>query len=240
MEHDGNNETVLMYEEDLRFTKSDFDQNGKIKASSLMHVFEDVAIKHADQLGVGWADLMKDNLIWVLNKLRFQVHLAMKADVAYQMRTFPRKQKGVTFFRDYYIYDESGNLAAVGTSQWCVINFVTRKIERNGVSFEGNYIERKAFADGIAKLKINDEALTLIGSHSVTEEDLDENEHVNNCRYADMVEKVLEGHTDFTINFVKEARLGDEIRLYQELQDGSILVVGKLADGTVIFQAKVR
>lgn len=240
MEHDGNNEPVLMYEEALHFTASDFDRNGKIKASSLMHTFEDVAIKHADQLGVGWADLMKDNLIWVLNKLRFQIHLAMKADAVYQMETFPRKQKGVTFFRDYYIYDEGGHLAAVGTSQWCVINFVTRKIERNGVSFEGNYIEREAFAGGIAKLKINDGALAFIGSHHVTEEDLDENEHVNNCRYADMVENVLEGHTDFTINFVKEARLGDEIRLYQEPQQDSVLVAGKLADGTVIFQAKVR
>ena len=42
------------------------------------------------------------------------------------------------------------------------------------------------------------------------------------------------------MNFSKEAMLGDEILLYTEVQNKETIIVGKLKDGTVIFQAGVK
>lgn len=233
------NKEMLTLKQKLNFEEKDFDKNGSIKASSLMHAFQEIAAAHAQLLDLGFDDLIANNYIWVLSKLRFRVVNSFKPGREYTLRTYPRPKKGVTFFRDYYIYD-GDDIMAEGTSHWCIINFETRKIERTKVDFDGIFIDHEPFEKGIEKFKVDQDALLQIGSHKVTEEDLDENRHVNNCRYADMVENVLAGHTDFSIYFSKEALMGDEIILYKaDGDDGYIYVEGKLEDGTIIFQVKV-
>lgn len=238
---DESKKELLTLVRSISFSAEDFDAKGKIKASSLMYAFQEIAAAHAESLGLGFYELIAKNYIWVLSKLRFKVEKPLEAGKNYILRTYPRPKKAVTFFRDYYIYDEADNLMAVGTSHWCIINFETRRIERAKVDFDGTYIDHEAFENGIEKFKVDEAALMKIGTHKVVETDLDENMHVNNCRYADMAENVLAGHTDFSIYFSKEALLGDEILLYKaEDENGYVYVEGKLDDGTVIFQAKVK
>lgn len=233
-------ESVLNLTEKLQFAAEDFDEKGNIKASSLMYAFQEVASDHAERLGLGFDDLMAQNYIWVLTKLRFSIKEQMKPMVEYRLETYPRPKKGVTFYRDYYIYDGEGELMAVGTSYWCIINFVTRKVERLRMDFDGVFIGNQPFENGIEKFKIDQENLVRIGTHKVTEDDLDNNEHVNNCRYADMVKDVLKGHEDYSIHFSKEALLGDEIILYKGEEGEYTMVEGKLADDTIIFQVKTK
>lgn len=229
---------MLKYTEKLIFTAADFDAKGSVRASSLMHAFQDVASAHAETLGFGYEPMISQNYIWVLSKVRFRLEGDLEAGREYRLETYPRPKKGVTWFRDYYIYDGE-TLMAAGTSQWCIINFETRRIERTKLDFGGEFIDHEAFEDGIGKIKITEEGMDLIDTHPVTEDDLDINQHVNNCRYADIIEAVLSGRTDITIHFSKEAVLGDEILIYTEETDGETAVMGKLEDGTVIFQAKV-
>lgn len=235
------NKEMLTLQKNLIFAADDFDKAGNIKASSLMYAFQEIAAAHAQKLDLGFSDLMANNYIWVLSKLRFSVYNKPEAGKAYRLETYPRPKKGVTFFRDYYIYDEDDELQAAGTSHWCIINFETRKIERAKIDFDGVFIDHEPFENGIEKFKVDQETLVQIGLHKVTEEDLDENMHVNNCRYADMVEDVLAGHKDYSIYFSKEALLGDEIILCKAAgEDGYIYVEGKLEDGTIIFQVKTK
>lgn len=229
---------MLKHIEKLVFTSADFDAKGNVRASSLMHAFQEVASAHAEELGFGYEPMIAQNYIWVLNKLRFKLSGVLEAGKEYSLETYPRPKKGVTWFRDYYIYDGE-TLMAAGTSQWCIINFATRRIERTKLDFDGEFIDHEVFDDGIGKIKFSEEGMELADRHMVTEADLDINQHVNNCRYADMIETVLSGHTDVTIHFAKEAVLGDEILIYTEEIDVETAVMGKLEDSTVIFQAKV-
>lgn len=233
------NKQLLTLQHDLNFGSEDFDAKGNIKASSLMYAFQEIASAHAEGLGLGFEDLMENNYIWVLSKLRFEIVQSIEEDKDYVLKTYPRPKKGVTFFRDYYIYD-GDELMAKGTSHWCIINFETRRIERAKIDFDGIFIDYEPFENGIEKFKVDQQALTKIGSHKVTEDDLDDNEHVNNCRYAVMVEDELYGHKDYSIYFSKEALLGDEIILYKGQIGDDIMIEGKLEDGSVIFQIKVR
>ncbi len=238
------NKELLTIKHDLRFGPEDFDAKGNFKASSLMYAFQEIAADHAGGLGLGFDDLMENNYIWVLSKVRFQVSSVIEQGKDYVLRTYPRPKKGVTFFRDYYLFEgeeaEGKDPVAKGTSHWCIINFATRKIERAKVDFNGTFIDFEAFENGIEKFKIDQEALVKFGVHKVVEDDLDDNEHVNNCRYADMVEEELSGKTEYSIYFSKEALLGDDIVLYKAEEDGNTLIEGKLEDGTIIFQVKTR
>lgn len=173
-------------------------------------------------------------------RLKCRLYHKIEAGRQYILSTCPRPKRGLTFFRDYYLSDEQGEPVAAGMSHWCIINFKTRRLEKTDIDFDGEYIDHPAFEEGIEKIKAAEPVLA--GRHTVTEEDLDINKHVNNCRYADIMNEV-QGRNDyeaFIMNFSKEATLGDEILLYTEAQADETIVVGKLEDGTVIFQAKVK
>ena len=233
------NKQLLSLQHDLNFKAEDFDSKGNIKASSLMYAFQEIAADHAKGLGLGFDDLMVNNYIWVLSKVRFEVCGKIEQGRDYKLVTFPRPKKGVTFFRDYYIYDGEEAIAK-GTSHWCIINFETRRIERAKVDFDGIFIDYEAFDNGIEKFKVDQDTLVKFGIHKVVVDDLDDNEHVNNCRYADMIEEELSGHKEFSIYFSKEALLGDEIILYKTSDEEYTYLEGKLEDETVIFQVKTK
>lgn len=233
---------MLELEQTIGFTIEDFDESGALKASALLHAFQEIASDHADALGVGYDELIKNDWIWVLSKVKYEIYDIIEPGVEYRLSTYPRPKKGAAFPRDFYLKDEDGNTAAAGTSMWCVMNFKTRRLERSGVDFEGECIDHAPFAGGIEKIKSNDQTAVKAGSHRVTEADLDVNRHVNNGRYADMAGDVLGsgGFSRLVMNFSKEAVLGDEILLYREEQESGIVVTGKLEDGTTIFQALVK
>ena len=138
------------------------------------------------------------------------------------------------------ICDEDENLIVSAMSQWCIVDFETRKLVRSALEFSGEYIDIPAFEEKIEKIKYSDPQAA--GAHTVTEEDLDINCHVNNCRYADMTSEILDRNDfqSFTINFLKETVVGDRIDMFMErAEDGSDIVVGMLEDESVVFQAKV-
>lgn len=235
---------MLKLMQKVEFKESDFDSDGNIKASSLMYEFQEIAAAHATSLGLGFEDMMASNTIWVMTKLRFGILEKIKLGRTYVLETYPRPRKGISFFRDYYLYDmEEGSMenpAAISSSQWCVINFETRKIERAKIDFEGEFIKSEPFEDGIGKIRSNEPKLK--GRHMVIESDMDINNHVNNCRYADMIEDVVGSreYKDFTIHFSKEAHLGDELFIFTESTgEEGIIVTGKLEDETIIFQSKI-
>lgn len=232
---------MLGLKRNIVLSESDFDDSGNIKASSLMQHFQDIAQLHATSVNLGFEDLMKDCRIWVMTKLKFKVYRKMPAGSQYEFSTYPRGKKSVTWFRDYYVYDREGNLFAAAISNWCIINFNTRRIERANVDFNGEFIDHPAIEGGIEKIRIPED-IEYVGTHHVTEEDLDENAHVNNCRYADMIGEITgrNDYNEFIIHFAKESRKGDSIELYKTESEGYVYAEGKLEDGTVIFQAKVR
>lgn len=230
---------LLELKELIRFTENDFDEAGNVKASRLMYQFQEIASHHADELGIGFDRLIKDNLIWVMSKLKFEIYEKPEPAAEYVLSTYPRPKKGVTYFRDYYIHDREGNLKAAAVAHWFVINFDTRRIERRELKFTGDYIDYPAFEKGIEKIKMPE--LIKAGVHVVSEEDLDVNRHMNNCRYADMIGEVTGkgGYREFIINFAHESMLGDEIELYVGNDVEKTVVVGMLEGGETVFQAGI-
>ena len=233
-------DNILLLKEKSAFKNKDFDENGNVRASALLRHFEQIATDHAEMMGIGHDDLIKENRIWVLSKLRFRMHGRIREGELYDIATYPSTGRGAAYPRGYYICDEDENLIVSAMSQWCVVDFETRKLVRSALEFSGEYIDIPAFEEKIEKIKYKEPQSA--GVHIVTEEDLDINCHVNNCRYADMTSDVL-GRNDyqsFTINFLRETVVGDRIDLLTErAEDGSDIVVGMLEDKSVVFQAKV-
>ena len=230
---------VSGYEWDLTLSQEDTGEQGWIRGSSLLHRFETIASAHVDSLDLGFQQMIAHNRIWVMTKIRYVIYKKVGAGSPCHLGTYPRPKKGLTFYRDYYLWDEAGDVAAAATSQWCILNFRTRRPERTEIEVPGECIDHEPFDAGIGKIRWKpEEGSSPALCHLVGEADLDQNQHTNNCRYADMIDDALgtSEHRDVMIHFARETRLGDEILLYT---DGKQYVTGMLPDGTVVFKSQV-
>lgn len=230
---------LLKREDSFTVSEGDMTPAGTLPAGRILHEFQDIAGDHAEALGEGMDKLRSEGKAWILSKVRFEVLGSFSAGETYRIETYPREKKGVTFYRDYYIYDGDDNMLARGTSHWCIMNFDTRRILRHAPDFVGEYIDHKAFEDDIPKIR--SEEGEPAGSHLVTREDIDRNNHTNNCRYGDMVETVLNhrAYSEMIINFSRETVEGDTIEFFTGESHGYTHVEGRRGE-EVVFKAMVR
>jgi len=232
---------MLEYSIDFIFKDEDIDARGYLSPSHILRLFQQVAGGHADSAGIGFDDLLKQGLIWVVTRIRYTVQGCFEPSKQYTLYTYPMPKQSLLYVRDYYIKDEDGNIIIKGSSQWCILNFITRKIERTDFDFEGEFSNVKAFDDGFPRVK-NIEG-DIIAKHTVVPDDIDNNQHTNNCKYAEFIYDYIKdyNYSDFSITFQKETVLGDMIVFEKDVQNcDSVVISGKLADsGDNVFTAKI-
>lgn len=243
-------EDSLVYSELIKFTYSDFDAYDHILPSSLQHHFQDAAGKHAELLGVGYLDMIRQGALWILSKLTIEILEPLNYDETYTLTTWPHRKRLIYFPREYAIRNQSGRLVAKSISTWHIFSRETRSImslseldlglldevERIPSNFESWQIdfpaEFKEFA-GVPRLE-----------HEVTFTELDHNGHMNNTHYSDLaVDSVAMSSerliSSYRIQFLCECALQDRIKTYRMLNNKSELVKG-VKDGKEVFIAEIN
>ncbi|MGI6767357.1 MAG: acyl-ACP thioesterase domain-containing protein [Lentihominibacter sp.] len=261
---------MAIHKVEILLTDDDFNAKGKIKAENLYRYLQEAANRQTKAHNVGLEDLIKKGYMWVLTKMKVKILSDIRPGVKYICGTFPLRQKRVTFKREFFMieYTDNNNLqeaaeraaalaaaeqdrhfvgnddypriVAAGTSQWCIMDFVTRKMvraDRAGFMLDELAEDFDIIPGPIEKLKGDN--LKYMGSHVVAPEDLDKNEHTNNCRYLTMAEEYVDRQgTDIIVNYISETRLGEEIKLYHEKQGSGDFIEGRTGeDDTIVFHA---
>ncbi len=225
----------LMYEETQVLRTSDYDFKDDIKVHSLFDIFQDLAGRHAEEIGLGYSLMSKRNLCWVLMSNKMEILGKIPYEKEVTLRTWPNEKGRVDFVRDYEVLVD-GEVVVKCSSRWVVINFETRALTRaTEINYNGEVPSKKNF-DSFKKIKIvipNDKK--YLGSHIVKLNDLDHNGHMNNSKYVEMVYNIV-GKTAslnypmIQIDFLHEALLGNEIKVYTFNQDNKIYYVGYVED----------
>lgn len=217
----------------------DFYDNGQVKLSSVLYFFQEAATEHADIIGVGGDALMKENIVWILAKMKLRILADIQQDRDYYVLTYPRAQKSRFCPRDYYLYDADDQLVAVGSAIWSLMDWTTRKIVKMDLNFGGDLREDEAFPEGFEKIRVKEPV--PVGEYIVDAGDIDANEHTNNCVYGDIAMKAasIAEVKDFVIQYSKETREGEIIKLFREETEDGQVVSGKLADDQTVFTAKL-
>ncbi len=230
---------MIKHERIIRFSPEAFSEGG-IRPSALQYEFQEIGGEHAAMAGMGITDMDADGHMWVVTKIRYVLHGTLTPDTDYHLVTYPRPKRGMLYQRDYQIFTmDHQHLLCEGISQWCIMDYNTRRILRTNKDFVGEFNTNPILPEGFPRFR--PDVLIPAGSYTITESDLDGNNHTNNCRYADMVERVIPNCSpaDFTINFARETRLGDTIELFtSEAPEGKIIVSGSI-DGQNVFSALV-
>jgi len=247
-------EKYLQHEEKIVVAVGDTDFNEHIKPSAIMGYCQDIATKHADSLGFGYADLFKLNLAWIMIRMSFKVFKNPKINETLLIKTFCEKPKTLDVNRSYYIYNADGEIVVSASSKWCVIDIDTQKVSRLATLFEkyndSLYIPTEPFDDANPKIQAAPDITHAaeLPAFMVQVTDLDRNFHMNNARYGDIIlnacgvetlkENIL---TRVDLNFISQLFVGDKYEVYKSKKDNFIFVEAKKSGSdTVIFRARTE
>ncbi len=159
--------------------------NTRLSSYSLLNYLQDIASDHAEMLGFGRDDLMKQNSFWVLSRLYIEFTAWPVWNDKIILRTWPNGIDKIFAIRNFEICAPDGRILGCATSSWLILDMNTRRIQRPELFFEGiNIHEYEKFAiRNASKL----ETFVEQGGHNhcfrIKTSDLDVNFHTNNAVY---------------------------------------------------------
>lgn len=201
----------------------DVDRNNRLSLASLFNFFQEVAGNHATELGVGKDALLRNNQAWILSRMTVILYRRPGWGERITVRTWPRGTEKLFAIRDYDITDGFGTTIAQGSSAWLLVDIDNLKPLRPQIlteKFPTNE-EMPTIQDGVVSLK-SQQDLQNAGTRSAAYSDIDYNGHVNNARYVQWIQDMLEesileraNRFRLDINYLAEIRPQETISLWK-------------------------
>jgi acyl-ACP thioesterase len=220
---------------------SDCHPDGQIKPYALMQCLQEAAARHAEQLGVGFANLEKRNVFWVLANMRLEVARLPRWNEGLTIRTWPSGLTRLAATREFIGRAEDGAEIFRAASEWMILDKHSgRPKSLTRLELDLPAAGPKALTSEVLRLRPSgpyENAMTLRVPYSV----LDFNGHVNNTEYVRWAfdalhEKGLAGAPvrSMQMTYLAEAFQGDEIVvLVRPRDDRSVQVVQRRAHDSV-------
>ncbi len=205
-----------------RFLVEAFDcrPDGFIKPNALMQYLQEAAARHAEQLGVGFADLDRQDCFWVLANFRLELTAPPRWRDAVTVRTWPSGFTRLIASREFLGQNADGRDLFRASSDWMILDKHSsrpKNLERLDLHLPPT--GPKVLSTVLSRLRPA-EAYTPAGALSVPFSSLDFNGHVNNTEY---VRWALDGVyrrlgrrpplRTLQVTYTAEAFEGDEIEV---------------------------
>ena len=223
----------------------DLDQNGKIINKTILKMFEDTAGFHSDSVNNGVAKIEENGTAWVIMSWKLKVLNRPEYGERLTVETWSRSMSRASAFRDFRLVDESGEVRAIASSQWAIIDVNERKLVRIDTSmnelydsdptavFEEWKPDRAAVPEEFEK--------TLDGF--VRRCDTDIIGHMHNLNYLDMALEILPDEvyakgecSDMTVTYKNEVKVGESIKCgyYREGEKHCAAIFGEKGIAAII------
>lgn len=204
-----------MYSFDSRVRYSEVDHNKTMNVSSIINYFQDCSNFQSDSLGVGISELTKRSRVWILSSWQLMINRYPTLGEPITIGTWPYDYKGMYGYRNFILYDEKKEVAAVANSIWVLMDTkLNRPVKiteedyqayQNEPAYQMEYAERKIIVP---------KDLTSLPPFTVMPSYIDVLNHVNNAQYIRMASDYVD--ENFQINqmradYRKSALLGDII-----------------------------
>lgn len=163
-----------------RICTCDVDIRKSYKAFSFMTQAQEIANYHASRIGFGYADLIKDNIVWVLSRMKVSYLSSPKWEDEVELTTWHKGREGVFSLRDFEITPAGGGSPLIqATSSWLLIDAGTRRMLRPdpvlGEKSTSTALDRNALAEPCGKLLTPAEGMEQVRTHEVLYSDMDFN-----------------------------------------------------------------
>ena len=95
----------MSLERSYNFYSYDAYPNSNVKMSSVLKAMQQLAREDLDNMGVTYPMMRKDNLVFVLIKLRVKFKHPVSIYDKITIKTIPTKIVGIYFIRDFFFYN---------------------------------------------------------------------------------------------------------------------------------------
>ena len=213
---------VDIWREKLPVRFSNVDRSNRLTLWSIFSFFQEAAISHAEDLGVGWDALVPAGQAWILSRLSLFVERRPAYGETVQVSTWPRQWEKLFAFRDYEIRDVQDRAVVRGRAGWLIVDIEKRKPLRVQPILESLPPNEglDAFPAGPAALKPR-ENLTKKKERAALYSDIDFYGHVNNARYIQWVQDATDAEiltnadqARLDINYLSEVMPGETVELW--------------------------
>lgn len=200
----------------------DIDRSDRLTLAATFDFFQEAAISHAEFLGVGRESMSRTGQVWILSRMSVLMERRPKYRETVTVRSWPRGWERLFALRDYDIRDASDTPLVRGRSCWLVIDSEKRRPLRPQAVMET--LPRNegidALPSGASGLDIRD-SLVKAGERKALYSDIDYNGHVNNARYIQWIQDVLEPERlegadkiRLDINYLNEIKPGETTEIF--------------------------
>ncbi len=213
-----------LFERTYFLTPAECNPQQRMPLTLLINRIIEVATLHANELGIGYADLVGYNQTWVLSRVAVEMTRYPGVNETYRVETWVATVNRLFSERDFCFYDAEGNILGWARTVWAVLDTVTRGA---GDISRMAWIEAVALPDRCPVPKagrLRPLAEYVSAPYRFTYCDIDFNRHVNSSRYIELLlnQWSLDFHdrnrlTRFEIAYLHEAYYDEpvDVRLSQ-------------------------
>lgn len=220
--------------------------NAELSLSHTIDVFMDMAMEHAELLGIGITGFNPKNLFWVAAKTKVHFNRRIKMAETVTFTTWPQAPSKIKGDRQYRI-SAGDEILAYGKTEWVVISTESKGIQK----LEGIYPEELHFNDDPGDSEEYERLRDfkdgeVLGSYTVRSVDIDYGLHMNNVAYVRAIEGLFTSEEwdrhdfrDFQIDYKKSCYEKDTLIFTCKEENGALYLRGALKDDSTIVLAKL-
>ena len=249
------NGIVNIWQETVPVRFGEIDRSDRLTLDGVFRLFQEMAICHAENLGVGREDMARTGQVWILSRMSVLVKSRPKYCETVTTRTWPCGWEKLFAMRNFDIRDKNDTAIVAARSAWLIVDIGKRRPLRpqsvmdNLPKNEGiNALDPED--NGTASLEERKD-LQKAAERKALYTDVDFNGHVNNVRYIQWIEdtfdpQLLEKADKFRIdiNYMNEIMLGETAELLSAPilgENNAFAFEGRKKDGgQVAFRAELR
>jgi medium-chain acyl-[acyl-carrier-protein] hydrolase len=171
------------------------DRDHLITLSGIFKLLQEAAIAHANQYDTGTDAMITRGESWVLNRMATEIIRYPHYGERLRVETWSSGIRGFKGYRDFRIFDVSGNLVITASSLWLYVNMQTHSIIRVPREIAAHFpcSNQERYCPDLEALHLpiptpDTAAKTTI---SLRYSDIDANAHVNNTSYLDFLQTTL-------------------------------------------------
>lgn len=203
-----------MYSYDGRIRFSEADKDGFLRLEGLLDYFQDGSTFQSEDLGIGTKYLEELHMVWVLSSWQIVAERYPQLGERVRIETVPYDIKGCFGYRNYAMYDETGDRIACANSLWTLLDTTCMKPVKPTPLMLEKYVLGEKLPMDYAPRKIPLPAQMERQEEIIVKKyHLDSNNHVNNGQYVRMGMDFLPDTKvkQMRAEYKKQAHLGDVI-----------------------------
>lgn len=231
----------MFFSQDFRISLTSLGTNIFVSNKGFLSLLQDVAEMHSASINYGITNIEKTKHSWAILNWKVQFISRPKYGETITIKTWARNYTKLFCYRDFEIYNSNGDLIAIASSKWVLIDIEKHKIARLEEDVMKLYSPEEKSVFNTAEIeKISEpENYSNTINYVIRKSDIDVNNHVNNLCYVDIALEAFPGNTnefnsctEFEIMYKHQIRIEDMIKVSYSFENNENYVVIKSDEGT--------